>query len=198
MDSEKLAALGIDAKWLEPMLETFEKYDISTPERQAAFIGQCAHESGNFKYLEENLNYSAERLCAVWPSRFPNLEAAAPYHRNPEAIANKVYSGRMGNGPEDSGEGFAFRGRGVVQLTGRDNYQRCGDGLGVDLVGNPDLLKDPKYAMLSAGWFWNKTNLNALADSGDLETMTRRINGGLNGLNDRLKHIAHAQEVLTA
>ncbi len=198
MDSEKLAALGIDAKWLEPMLETFEKYDISTPERQAAFIGQCAHESGNFKYLEENLNYSAERLCAVWPSRFPNLEAAAPYHRNPEAIANKVYSGRMGNGPEDSGEGFAFRGRGVVQLTGRDNYQRCGDGLGVDLVGNPDLLKEPKYAMLSAGWFWNKTNLNALADSGDLETMTRRINGGLNGLNDRLKHIAHAQEVLTA
>jgi putative chitinase len=198
VDSEKLAALGIDAKWLEPMLETFEKYDISTPERQAAFIGQCAHESGNFKYLEENLNYSAERLCAVWPSRFPNLEAAAPYHRNPEAIANKVYSGRMGNGPEDSGEGFAFRGRGVVQLTGRDNYQRCGDGLGVDLVGNPDLLKDPKYAMLSAGWFWNKTNLNALADSGDLETMTRRINGGLNGLNDRLKHIAHAQEVLTA
>jgi putative chitinase len=104
----------------------------------------------------------------------------------------------MGNGPEDSGEGFAFRGRGVVQLTGRDNYQRCGDGLGVDLVGNPDLLKEPKYAMLSAGWFWNKTNLNALADSGDLETMTRRINGGLNGLNDRLKHIAHAQEVLTA
>ncbi len=198
MDSEKLAALGIDAKWLEPMLETFEKYDISTPERQAAFIGQCAHESGNFKHLEENLNYSAERLCAVWPSRFPNLEAAAPYHRNPEAIANKVYSCRMGNGPEDSGEGFAFRGRGVVQLTGRDNYQRCGDGLGVDLVGNPDLLKDPKYAMLSAGWFWNKTNLNALADSGDLETMTRRINGGLNGLNDRLKHIAHAQEVLTA
>jgi putative chitinase len=198
VDSEKLAALGIDAKWLEPMLETFEKYDISTPERQAAFIGQCAHESGNFKYLEENLNYSAERLCAVWPSRFPNLEAAAPYHRNPEAIANKVYSGRMGNGPEDSGEGFAFRGRGVVQLTGRDNYQRCGDGLGVDLVGNPDLLKEPKYAMLSAGWFWNKTNLNALADSGDLETMTRRINGGLNGLNDRLKHIAHAQEVLTA
>jgi putative chitinase len=198
VDSEKLAALGIDAKWLEPMLETFEKYDISTPERQAAFIGQCAHESGNFKHLEENLNYSAERLCAVWPSRFPNLEAAAPYHRNAEAIANKVYSGRMGNGPEDSGEGFAFRGRGVVQLTGRDNYQRCGDGLGVDLVGNPDLLKDPKYAMLSAGWFWNKTNLNALADSGDLETMTRRINGGLNGLNDRLKHIAHAQEVLTA
>ena len=198
MDSEKLAALGIDAKWLEPMLETFEKYDISTPERLAAFIGKCALVSGYFKYLEENLNYSAERLCAVWPSRFPNLEAAAPYHRNPEAIANKVYSGRMGNGPEDSGEGFAFRGRGVVQLTGRDNYQRCGDGLGVDLVGNPDLLKEPKYAMLSAGWFWNKTNLNALADSGDLETMTRRINGGLNGLNDRLKHIAHAQEVLTA
>ena len=198
MDSEKLAALGIDEKWLEPLIETFEKYEINTPERQAAFLGQCMHESGNFKYLEENLNYSADRLCAVWPSRFPNAEMAAPYNRNPEKIANKVYSSRMGNGDEDSGEGYAYRGRGVVQLTGKDNYQRCGDALGVDLVGNPDLLKEPKYAMLSAGWFWNKTNLNALADAADLETMTKRINGGLNGLNDRLKHIEHAHQVLTA
>lgn len=198
MDSEKLAALGIDAKWLEPLQETFDKYEINTPERQAAFLGQCMHESGNFKHLEENLNYSADRLCAVWPSRFPNAEMAAPYNRNPEKIANKVYSGRMGNGDESSGEGYAFRGRGVVQLTGKDNYQRCGDALGVDLVGNPDLLTEPKYAMLSAGWFWNKAGLNALADSADLETMTKRINGGLNGLNDRLAHIEHAHQVLTA
>lgn len=198
MDSEKLAALGIDAKWLEPLLEAFEKYEINTPERQAAFIGQCMHESGNFKHLEENLNYSADRLCAVWPSRFPNAEMAAPYNRNPEKIANKVYSSRMGNGDEESGEGYAYRGRGVVQLTGKDNYQRCGDALGIDLVGNPDLLKEPKYAMLSAGWFWNKTGLNSLADAGDLETMTKRINGGLNGLSDRVAHIEHAQQVLTA
>ena len=194
MNSSQLQALGIDQKWLEPLNNAFQKYDISTLQRQASFIGQCAHESGNFRILEENLNYSAARLMAVWPSRFPSLDVANQYANNPEKIANKVYAGRMGN-VEDS-DGFAFRGRGLVQLTGREAYANCGSGLGVDLLSNPDLLSTPEYACLSAGWFWNKKGLNDLADTGDYETMTKRINGGLIGLDDRKAKIAKAKEIL--
>jgi putative chitinase len=196
MLESQLLALGIDGKWLEPLLETFEKYDISTPKRQAAFIGQCMHESGNFKLLEENLNYSAKGLMATWPSRFPTEDFANQYHRQPEKIANRVYGGRMGNADESSGEGWKYRGRGIKQLTGKENYERCGSGLGVDLVGNPDLLLDLKYAALSAGWFWNKHNLNDLADKADIETMTKRINGGLLGLDARKAAIAKAESIL--
>jgi putative chitinase len=194
MTEQQLTQLGIDQKWLEPLNDTFAKYDISTPQRQACFIGQCAHESGNFKTLEENLHYSATRLMAVWPSRFPSLDVADQYANNPEKIANKVYAGRMGN-VEDS-DGFAFRGRGLVQLTGREAYANCGSGMGVDLINNPDMLFDPKYAALSAAWFWNKKGLNALADAQDYETMTKRINGGLIGLDDRKAKIAKALSVL--
>jgi putative chitinase len=133
---------------------------------------------------------------ATWPSRFPTEEFAKQYHRQPEKIANRVYGGRMGNGPEETGEGWLYRGRGLKQLTGKENYERCGSGLGVDLVGNPDWLLDPKYAALSAGWFWNKHNLNDLADKGDIETMTRRINGGLIGLDARKAAVAKAESIL--
>ena len=196
MLESQLLALGIDGKWLEPLKETFEKYNIDTAKRQAAFIGQCMHESGGFKLLEENLNYSAKALMNTWPSRFPTEEMANQYARNPEKIANKVYGGRMGNGTEETGEGWKYRGRGIKQLTGKENYDRCGSGLGVDLVSDPDKLLDPKYATLSAGWFWNKHNLNDLADKSDVETMTKRINGGLLGLDARKVAIAKAESIL--
>jgi len=196
MLESQLLALGIDGKWLEPLKETFEKYGINTEKRQAAFIGQCMHESGGFKLLEENLNYSAKALMNTWPSRFPTEEMANQYARNPEKIANKVYGGRMGNADESSGEGWKYRGRGIKQLTGKENYQRCSEALGVDLVENPDLLLEPKYATLSAGWFWNKHNLNDLADKSDIETMTKRINGGLLGLDARKVAIAKAESIL--
>jgi len=196
MTNEQLQALGIDAKWLQSLNDTFAKYGIDTPKRQAAFIGQAQHESNNFKILEEGLSYSANRLMAVWPSRFPTMDVANQYANNPEKLANKVYGGRMGNGNEESGEGYAYRGRGLIQMTGKESYANCGSGIGVDLLGNPDRLLDPQYAALSAGWFWNKKGLNDLADTGDYETMTKRINGGLLGLNDRKAKIAKAISVL--
>jgi putative chitinase len=194
MLESQLLALGIEGKWLEPLIETFEKYDISTPQRQACFIGQCAHESGNFKTLQENLNYSAEGLMKTWPSRFPTKEMADQYARQPAKIAGKVYNGRLGNTSEE--EASNFLGRGLIQLTGKENYENCGNALGIDLIGNPTFLTEPKYAAMSAGWFWNKKNLNSLADSSDIETMTKRINGGLIGLDDRKTKIAKALSVL--
>jgi putative chitinase len=194
MTNEQLQELGIDAKWLQPLENTFAKYDINTPERQAAFIGQCAHESGNFKVLQENLNYSAEGLMKTWPSRFPTKEIADQYARQPAKIAGKVYNGRLGNTSEE--EAAKYLGRGLIQLTGKENYANCGSSLGVDLLGNPDLLSTPEYAALSAGWFWNKKGLNSLADAGDIDTMTKRINGGLIGLEDRKAKIAKALSVL--
>ena len=195
MTNEQLQQLGIDPKWLQPLEDTFEKYEINTPERQASFIGQCAHESGNFKVLQENLNYSAEGLMKTWPSRFPTREIADQYARQPAKIAGKVYNGRLGNVNEE--EAAKYLGRGLIQLTGKENYENCGSGIGVDLLDNPDLLTTPEYASLSAGWFWNKKSLNALADSGDIDTMTKRINGGLIGLDDRKAKIAKALSVLS-
>ena len=194
MTYDQLDKLGIDHKWLAPLEETFAKYDISTPVRQACFIGQCSHESGNFKTLQENLNYSAEGLMKTWPSRFPNLEYAVNYARNPAKIAGKVYNGRLGNTSEE--EASKYLGRGLIQLTGKENYANCGSGIGVDLLSDPTLLLDPRYAALSAGWFWNKKGLNGLADASDLETMTKRINGGLIGLEDRKAKIAKALSIL--
>ena len=194
MTYDHLDKLSIDHKWLAPLEETFAKYDISTPIRQACFMGQCAHESGNFKTLQENLNYSAEGLMKTWPSRFSTKEIADQYARQPAKIAGKVYNGRLGNTSEE--EASMYLGRGLIQLTGRENYANCGTALGIDLIGNPDLLIEPKYAALSAGWFWNKKGLNGLADTSDFETMTKRINGGLIGLDDRKVKIAKALTVL--
>jgi len=194
MTYDQLDSLGIEQKWLAPLETTFAKYDISTPKRQAAFIGQCAHESGNFKILQENLNYSAEGLMKTWPSRFPTKEIADQYARISAKIAGKVYNGRLGNTSEE--EAAKYLGRGLIQLTGRENYANCGLGIGADLLADPTLLLDTRYACLSAGWFWNKKGLNAFADSGDYETMTKRINGGLIGLDDRIAKIKKALNTL--
>jgi putative chitinase len=194
MTNEQLDKLGLDHKWLEPLNKTFEKYEINTPKRQACFIGQCMHESGGFKILQENLNYSAKGLMSTWPSRFPDMETALKYERNPEKIASKVYAGRMGNNtPEEAG---MYIGRGLIQLTGKENYANCGLGIGVDLLGHPDWLATPKYAALSAGWYWHKKSINVLADSMDIETMTKRINGGTIGLDDRKAKINMCLNVL--
>jgi len=194
MTHDQLRALGIDPKWEEPLQAAFIKYDINTPKRQAAFIGQCAHESSNFTKLEENLNYSPERLIKVWPSRFPDLVAANKYAHNPQALANKVYAGRLGNNQE--GDGWKYHGRGLIQLTGRENYERCGSSLGVDLISNPNWLLDLKYAALSAGWFWNKKGLNELADQQEHGQITKRINGGTLGLDGRLQKTTKALAAL--
>jgi len=195
MIESQLLALGIEGKWFEPLQETFEKYEINTPKRQACFIGQCMHESGGFKFLKENLNYSAKALMATWPSRFPDADTAEKFARQPEMIANKVYSGRMGN--TEDGDGAKYIGRGLIQLTGKDNYKAFGEAIGEDLVANPQLVEQPRYAALSAGWFFNKRNLNALADIMDIETMSKRINGGTIGMADRIAKINKVLDVLT-
>jgi putative chitinase len=192
--SNALQALGIDPKWEEPLQATFDKYDISTPLRQAAFIGQCQHESGNFKTLEENLHYSANALMRVWPSRFPDMDTANKFANNPEKIANKVYAGRMGN--TGDGEGWKYHGRGLIQLTGKDNYKNCSNSLGLDLLGSPEKLLEPQYAALSAGWFWSKHGLNELADAQEHGMITKRINGGTLGLDDRIAKTTKALEAL--
>jgi len=192
--SNALQALNIDPKWEEPLQAAFDKYDINTPKRQAAFIGQCAHESANFTRLEEGLNYSPERLMSIWPSRFPDLPTAMKYAHQPQLLANKVYAGRLGNNQEN--DGWNFHGRGLIQLTGRENYERCGSSLGVDLISNPNWLLDPKYAALSAGWFWNKKGLNELADAQEHGMITKRINGGTLGLDDRLQKTTKALAAL--
>lgn len=194
MNSLQLTELGIDTKWEIPLNQVFVKYDLNTPKRQAAFIGQCTVESANFTRLQENLNYSAQRLTQVWFSRFPNVSMAEPYAHNPEKLANFVYAGRMGN--LQDGDGWKFHGRGLIQLTGRENYENCGNGIGVDLIHNPDVLLTPQYAALSAGWFWGKRGLNLLADAQEYGTMTRRINGGLTGLEERIAKITKTLQVL--
>ena len=194
MIEAQLIALGIDGKWFEPLDNTFSKFEINTPKRQAAFIGQCGHESNNFRTLEENLYYSANALMRVWPSRFPDNDVAEKYANKPEKIANKVYAGRMGN--TEDGDGWKYHGRGLIQLTGKDNYTRCGEALGIDLVNNPDLLLEPEFAAASAGWFWRKHGLNQLADLGDWVAITKRINGGIHGIDDRVARTNKALAVL--
>ena len=196
LNAEKLAKLHISADWVDPLNETFERFGIVTHNQQAMFIGQCSHECGNFKLLEENLNYKAATLMKLWPKRFPTQEKANEYSGNPKKIANSVYSSRMGNRDENSGDGFRFRGRGIIQLTGHSSYFHCGKALGVDFVGNPDLVSSPKYAALSGGWFWSTHNLNSPADALDYTKVTKIINGGTIGLDDRIKHVQQALAVL--
>jgi len=195
--SEKLKLLHIGEQWVDALNETFQRFGIVTPAQQASFIGQCGHECGNFKVLEENLNYRAETLMKLWPKRFDAAKAQA-CQRNPRLIANIVYSSRMGNRDEASGDGYRFRGRGCIQLTGHANYYHAGIACGEDFVMKPDLVATPRYAAMTAGWFWNTHKLNQYADARDYVTMTKKINGGTIGLADRQKHIAHALEVLIA
>jgi putative chitinase len=198
VNKTQLEKLHIGEQWVDALNETFQRFGIITPAQQASFIGQCGHECGNFKVLEENLNYRAETLMKLWKSRFPTIEIANEYARNPKKIANKVYASRMGNRDESSGDGFRFRGRGCIQLTGHANYFHAGKACSEDFVMNPDLVATPKYAAMTAGWFWNTHKLNQYADARDYVTMTKKINGGTIGLADRQKHIAHALEVLIA
>lgn len=165
------------------------KFGIDTPLRKAHFLAQVAHESGALQYSQENLNYSAEALRRVFGKYFPTIELAKAYAHKPEKIANRVYANRMGNGNEASGDGWKFRGRGLIQLTGKENYQKFGADNGIDCVKNPDMLLQPEWAIASAGWFWKKRNLNAYADANDIVMVTKRINGGVNGLNDRQQYL---------
>lgn len=184
------------AKWIEPLNAAMEKFGINTPARKSAFLAQIAHESQGLKALTENLKYSAEGLLKTFKKYFKTDSDAQSLARNEEKIANRVYAGRMGNGNEQSGDGWKFRGRGLIQLTGKENYQKCGTALGVDLVNNPDLVSTPQYAALSAAWFWSVNGINELADKGDLLAMTKRINGGTIGLEERKKLYDTASSVL--
>ncbi len=172
------------------------RFGINTPQRAAAFLAQCAHESGRFLHVEENLNYSADALQRVWPNRF-DADHAQLYAHQPQRIANRAYAGRNGNGDEASGDGWRFRGRGFIQLTGRENYRRLEIALGEHIVDNPDHVATPKYAALSAAWFWSYNGLNALADAGDIVAITKRINGGTLGLDERRKLYAAALAALS-
>lgn len=172
-------------KWADALDKTCEKYEINTPERIAGFLSQVGHESGGFKYVAENLNYSATALMSVFGKYFPTLELAKAYERQPEKIANRVYANRMGNGSEGTGDGWFRRGRGLIQLTGADNQIAFGMACNIDTVNHPELLETPDVAAESAGWFWSVNRLNPLADAKDVVGMTRRINGGTNGLDDR-------------
>lgn len=172
-------------KWVNAINETCEEFAIDTPYRIAGFVSNVAHESAGFKFVKENLNYSAASLMRVWPSRFPTLEIAQRYAMQPEKIANRAYADRMGNGNEASGDGAKFLGRGLIQLTGKNNYVAYSLACNNEALQHPEIVEQPKYAAESAGWFWNVNRLNTLADAQDITGMCRRINGGLNGLDDR-------------
>jgi putative chitinase len=216
---EHIVAAGVKQataeKWVDAVAAACQEFNIDTPQRIAGFLSQCAHESGGFTMLQENLNYRAATMATVWPTRFAEREPdpknpgktkakkdakganipnkfALALERKPEMIANVVYSGRMGNGPTESGEGWLYRGRGLKQLTGKDNHRACSAGLGVDLVATPDLLLEPVYAARSAAWFWATNKCNTFADAGDIEGLTKKINGGLIGIDDRKKRYASA------
>ena len=181
--------------WHHAMEQCLPDYDINTPRRVAAFVAQCAHESGGFRFLTENLNYRAESLVKTWPKYF-NTSNASSYAKKPERIANRAYANRMGNGDEASGDGWRFCGRGLIQLTGKDNYQSFADSIETDINDIPDYLATFEGAVQSACWFWETNNLNKWADLGDILTLTKRINGGTLGLDDRMKHYTHALHVL--
>ena len=172
-------------KWVDSLNETCERFAIDSPFRIAGFLSNVAHESAGFKFVKENLNYSAASLMRVWPSRFPTLEIAQRYAMQPEKIANRAYADRMGNGDEASGDGAKFLGRGLIQLTGKNNYVAYSLACDNEALQHPEIVEQPKYAAESAGWFWNVNRLNTLADAQDIGGMCKRINGGYNGLDDR-------------
>jgi len=199
--SDQLKQMHIDPSLADAFNETFERFGILTPVQQASWIGQCGHECGNFKIMEENLNYRAATLLKLFPKTPKRAwgftpEEAAAYEKQPKRIANRIYSNRMGNRDEASGDGWRFRGSGFLQLTGHSNFYHAGKALGVDFVMEPELVRAPKFAAQTAGWFWQTHKLNQYADSRDFVTMTKRINGGTIGLDDRIKHINQALAVL--
>jgi putative chitinase len=186
-------------QWHNALIQLLPDYEINTPKRIAAFIAQCAHESANFRILTENLNYRWQSLRSVFPKYFPTDELAQQYASRPnraEAIANRIYASRMGNGPEESGDGWKFRGRGLIQLTGKQNYMWFAASLEITPEEATEYLMTFEGAAQSACWFWETNKLNQWADSGDIVTLTKRINGGTIGLDDRIKHYEHALHVL--
>jgi putative chitinase len=197
VNAEQLQRLGIGIEWVPALNDTFTKFGIATVKQQAAFIGQCSHECGNFRILEENLNYRAATLMKLWSKRFPTQEIANSYEKNPKKIANMVYSNRMGNRDEASGDGYRFRGRGCIQLTGHANYFHASKACGVDFVMDPDLVATPQYAAMTAGWFWSTHGCNPLAENEDWIALTKKINGGTIGLDDRIKQTQRAVAVLS-
>lgn len=184
----KTKALTLES-YVDPLNDACNKFEINTAERIAMFLAQIGHESGGLSVVQENLNYRAERLTVVFPKYFKDISAAG-YAHNPEKIANRVYANRMGNGDEDSGDGYRYRGRGLIQLTGYNNYASFAADMGIDIDEAVEYLSTPEGAAMSAGWYWNKTNLNQWADSLDVITVTKKINGGTNGLAER-EHLFH-------
>lgn len=196
---EQLKLLGISKninEWCESLNEILPKYQIDSPQRIAAFIAQCSHESGHFSALVENLNYGAKGLIMTWPKRFTTTELANKYNRQPEMIANFVYANRLGNGDESSGDGWKYRGRGLIQLTGKDNYQRFANSIDKDLTEIPEYLETYRGAVEAACWFWQNNNLNTYADVGDIKNMTKVINGGFLGLIEREENYRKALNIL--
>jgi putative chitinase len=198
---DQLKKMHIDPSLADAFNETFDRFGISTPVQQASWIGQCGHECGNFRIMEENLNYRAATLLKLFPKTPKRAwgftpEEAAAYEKQPQRIANRIYGNRMGNRDEASGDGFRFRGSGFLQLTGHSNFFHAGQALGEDFVMQPELVRTPKYAAMTAGWFWQTHKLNQYADSRDFLMMTKKINGGTIGLDDRIKHINHALDIL--
>jgi putative chitinase len=182
VDIPALIACGVSPTqariWADPLGQAMERFHIDSKVRIAAFIAQVAHESMNFTHTEENLYYTRpERIHAIWPSRVPTLADATTLARNPRALANRVYANRIGNGDEASGDGWRYRGRGLIQLTGRANYLRAKNALGFDYVANPDLVAQPEHAAITACWFWDDAGGNELADGSQIDALTRRING---------------------
>lgn len=184
----------LPANVMAELPEVMRRYQINTPLRMAHFLAQCGHESGGFRQVSENLNYDAAGLLRVFPRHF-TAQIAPTFARQPERIANRAYAGRMGNGNEASGDGWRFRGRGYIQLTGRNNYAAFDAVVSDDVLANPDLVAT-KYPLLSAAWFWNNARLNALADTGTVEAVTRRVNGGTHGLEDRQRRFNALMGVL--
>jgi len=171
-------------QYVDPLINVCEKYEINTPERVAMFLAQVGHESAGLSVVQENLNYRADRLAVVFPKYFRDVDPNA-YARNPEKIANRVYANRMGNGPESSGDGWRYRGRGAIQLTGHNNYAAFANDVGMGLDEVVEYLSTPDGAIESAAWFWNKNNLNEWSDNQDVLTVTKKINGGTHGLQER-------------
>ena len=182
--------------WHEVLDQLLPDYDINTPLRVAHFIAQCAHESGNFVFIKENLNYRADSLMKTFKRYFPTLELAQQYEKKPEKIANRVYANRMGNSDEASGDGWRYCGRGLIQLTGKDNYTFFAGSLGISVEDASEYLATFEGAAQSACWYWEQNNLNRFADANDVRGLTRAINGGYIGLEDRQKHTEHALHVL--
>ena len=185
-------------QWFEAIYEILPEYEITTPQRVAAFLAKCAHESGGFVFLKENLNYKAASLRRVFPKYFPDDAIAAQYAGKGEMIANRVYANRMGNGDEASGDGWRYCGRGLIQLTGKNNYTFFAGSLDIPVEEASEYLQTFEGAVQSACFFWEQNKLNQWADAGDILTLTKRINGGTIGLEDRIKHYEHALHIFGA